>query len=302
MRSQLLLVIALSATIGSYAQTDTDNTIMNNIQGPDVSSPTLDSSSPYALVAGGSKGIGYGIAEALAKRRYNLILIARHWDSLAAAKTKLEATYHVRVDLLAYDLEHEESATEIAKWCTEKNIALKVLCNVAGFGGSKDYLSLPIDSLRYMVRLNVESAMALSLSLLPLLEKNAPSYILNVASMAGFAPIPTKNMYSATKSAVIFFSYALHYQLKDKNISVSCLAPGPVYTKPEIVNETRKQLGWFGDRMALSPKKVGEVAVRETLDGRMIIVPGALAKFMSIILRILPRGVVTGIYGGIAKE
>src|ERR1700752_1745103 len=127
-----------------------------------------------------------------------------------------------------------------------------------------------------MVRLNVESCMALSLLLLPLLEKNAPAYILNVASMAGFAPIPIKNMYSATKSAVIFFSYSLRYQLKDKNISVSCLAPGPVYTKPEIVQETKKQLGGLGNKMAVPVKKVGEIAVRKTLRGKMMIVPGFL--------------------------
>jgi short-subunit dehydrogenase len=68
--------------------------------------------------------------------------------------------------------------------------------------------------------------MALSLTLLPLLEKNAPSYILNVASMAGFAPIPIKNMYSATKSAVVFFSYSLRYQLKKKISASVCFARG----------------------------------------------------------------------------
>ena len=205
----------------------------------------MTSSGPYALIAGGSKGIGYALAEAWAKRNYNLVLVARHWDSLSSAKQKLESKFGIHVELLSYDLSREESATEIAKWCIDKNIRLKALCNVAGAGGSRDYLSTTLDSLRYMVRLNVESCMALTLTLLPLLEKNAPSYILNVASMAGFAPIPLKNMYSATKSAVIFFSYALHYQLREKNISVSCLAPGPVYTKPEIKEETRKQLGKF---------------------------------------------------------
>src|SRR5262245_44968786 len=153
---------------------------------------------PYALVAGGSKGIGYAIALALAKRNYNLILIARGYDSLVAAKNKLEVLYPIHVEILSYDLAKEESAPAIAQWCIERNIKLKVLCNVAGLGGDHDYLRLPLDSLRYMVNLNVESCMAMSLLLLPLLEKNAPSYILNVASMAGFAPIPSKNMYSAT--------------------------------------------------------------------------------------------------------
>ncbi len=256
---------------------------------------------PYALVAGGSKGIGYAIAEALAKRNYNLVLIARHKDSLIAAKNKLETAYPIHVEIIAMDLAEEKSATEIAKWCTERDIQLKVLCNVAGFGGEHDYLSLPLDSLRYMVRLNVESAMALSLTLLPLLEKNAPSYILNVASMAGFAPIPIKNLYAATKSAVISFSYSLHYQLKDKHISVSCLSPGPVFTKPSIKVYTKEKLGWFGMQMAVPVKRVGEIAVSKTLKGKMIIVPGTLAKLSSGIIRFFPRRWVAFVYYRSAK-
>jgi short-subunit dehydrogenase len=262
----------------------------------DVTAGVSESSPPYALVAAGSKGIGYAIAEALARRKYNLVLIARHTDSLQAAKNKLEEAYHIKVEILAKDLAEEKSAEEIAKWCTDKNIALKMLCNVAGYGGARDYLSLPLDSLRYMVRLNVESCMALTLTLLPLLERNAPAYILNVSSMAAFAPIPVKNLYSATKSAMLFFSYSLSYQLREKNISVSCLAPGPVFTKHEIIKDTKEKLGWFGMQMAVPPAKVGEIAVRRTLKGRLVIVPGGLAKFTSIVVRALPRSLIVAIY------
>ncbi|HEX6890107.1 MAG TPA: SDR family NAD(P)-dependent oxidoreductase [Chryseolinea sp.] len=254
---------------------------------------------PYALVAGGSKGIGYAIATALAKRNYNLILIARGYDSLVAAKNKLEALYPIHVEILSYDLAKEESAREISEWCIARNIRLKVLCNVAGLGGEKDYLTLPLDSLRYMVNLNVESCMAMSLLLLPLLEKNAPAYILNVASMAGFAPIPAKNMYSATKAAVLYFSYGLRVQLKKKKVSVSCLAPGPVFTKPSIKATTKKSLGWFGMQMAVPPEKVGEKAVKKTLKKKMIIVPGTLAKISATIIRTLPDRWMAGIYGGL---
>jgi short-subunit dehydrogenase len=177
-----------------------------------------------------------------------------------------------------------------------------MLCNVAGIGGTNDYLKVPLDTLYYMVNLNVESCMALTLQLLPLLEKNSPSFVLNVGSMAGFAPIPSKNMYSATKSAVTFFSYNLRYQLKKKNISVSCLAPGPVFTKPRIKADTKKRLGFIGMQMAVPPSKVGEVAVRETLNGKMIIVPGTLAKITSGIVRILPRGILASVYGNLGEE
>ena len=141
----------------------------------------------------------------------------------------------------------------------------------------------------------------MSLLLLPLLEKNTPSFILNVGSMAGMGPIPSKNIYSATKSSVIFFSYNLRYQLKKKNISVSCLNPGPVFTKPSIKADTKKKLGFVGMEMAVPPAKVGEVAVRETLNGKMIIVPGTLAKIASGFIRIMPRGVMASIYGDVGE-
>jgi short-subunit dehydrogenase len=257
---------------------------------------------PYALVAGGSKGIGFAIAEALAKRNFNLILIARHLDSLGTAKNKLETAYPIRVDLIAADLANEESAPAIAKYCISRNIALKMLCNVAGFGGERDYLSgIDIDSLRYMVNLNVESCMALTYALLPLLEKNAPSYVLNVASMAGFTPIPVKNIYSASKAFIIYFSYSLRYQLKEKGISVSCLTPGPVFTKASVVRDTKEKLGWFGMKMAVPAKKVGEVAVRRTLKKRMIIVPGTLATVSSVVIRALPRRMVVGFYDKVSR-
>ena len=312
MKKFILLLIVLTGLLKGYSQSgltsrDLPGNIFPNNFTPvnedpvfpaDLPIPFIDSvnSYPYALIGGGSKGIGYAIAEALAKRNFNLILIARHKDSLIAAKNKLESKYGVHVEIIQFDLSKKEAATEIATWCTDNNIPLKVLCNVAGFGGSKDYLSLPLDTLRYMVDLNVESCMALSLTLLPLLEKNAPSYILNVASMAGFAPIPVKNMYSATKSAVIFFSYGLRYQLKEKNISVSVLCPGPVYTKPEIKAETKRQLGWFGDQMAVSPERVGEIAVRKTLNKKLVIIPGGLNKIAAFVIRTLPRRWITALY------
>jgi short-subunit dehydrogenase len=138
--------------------------------------------------------------------------------------------------------------------------------------------------------------MALTLTMLPLLEKNAPAFILNVASMAGFAPIPIKNLYAATKSAVVSFSYSLRYQLKDKNISVSCLAPGPVFTKPSIKKYTKEKLGSLGMSMAVPVKKVGEVAVKKTLKGKMIIVPGTLSKTLSGVVRFFPRRWVAWFY------
>ncbi len=259
------------------------------------------SEQPYAVIAGGSKGIGFAIAEALAKRGFNLLLIARHEDGLQKARARLEPAYAIRIRTLALDLADTSSTLAIRDFCVRENLPVKMLCNVAGLGGADDFLKMPLDSLRYMIRLNLESVMALTLVMIPLLEKQAPAYILNVSSMAGFAPIPSKNLYAATKSGVTFLSYGLRYQLKDRGISVSYLAPGPVFTKKEIEERTRRQLGWFGMQMAVKPARVGELAVRKTLQGRMVIVPGTLAHLSSIGLRVLPRRWSTAIYSNVRE-
>lgn len=256
----------------------------------------------WALIAGGSKGIGYHIAEALAGRKYNIALVARNETDLISAKNNIEKAFPVRVETFSSDLSLPDAAVEIAGWCREKAFSLKVLCNAAGRGGSKDYLSLPVAGLRNMVRLNIESAIELTLALLPLLQKNESSYILNIGSMAGFAPIPAKNIYSATKAALLFFSYSLRYQLTGRKISVSCLCPGPVFTKPSIEAETLKQLGWLGRQMAVEPARVGEIAVREMLKGKMLIVPGTFSTLISFILRHLPAGLLARIFYQSGKQ
>jgi len=250
----------------------------------------------WALIAGGSRGIGYHIAEALAARNYNIALVARNGEDLVAARNNIEKAFPVQVEIFSSDLSLPDAAVEIAGWCSEKAFRLEVLCNAAGRGGANDYLSLPPADLRNMVRLNLESAIELTLALLPLLQKNAPSYILNIGSMAGFAPIPAKNIYSASKAALLFFSYSLRYQLTGGKISVSCLCPGPVFTKPSIESETLKQLGWLGRQMAVDPARVGEIAIRNMLKGKMLIVPGMLSALISLILRLLPAGLLARIF------
>ncbi len=262
----------------------------------------MNEKKPYAVVAGGSKGIGYAIAAALAKRNFNLILVARMEEDLLAAKRRIENSYPVQVEIFPLDLSLEQSVIEITRWCEEKNIMLKMLCNVTGLGGSSDYLSIPLDKSLHMLRLNMEPAVCLVYNLLPLLKINQPAYILNVSSMAGFAPILIKNIYSAAKSAMIFFSYSLRYQLKKDHISVSCLCPGPVFTKPEAEKETLHQLGWFGKQLAVSPEKVGEIAVAKTLKKKLIIVPGRLARIISLFLRIAPRRFIAFIYFKLASR
>jgi uncharacterized protein len=250
----------------------------------------------YALISGGSKGIGFAIATALARRNYNLILIGRNLQDLNDAKDKLESGSPVHVEILSFDLSKPEAAENISGWCKERNLPVKVLCNVTGIGGSADYLGNSLEDSIHMLRLNMEPAVSLIQLLLPILKKNQPSYILNVSSMAGLAPISIKNIYSASKSAMIFFSYALRYQLLTDHISVSCLCPGPVFTKASVEKETLAKLGRFGRALSVSPDIIGEIAIDQMFKKKMLIIPGTLARSVSIMLRILPRRLIAYLY------
>jgi short-subunit dehydrogenase len=244
----------------------------------------------WAVVAGGSKGLGFSLAKALARREYNILLIARNPDDLVNAKNKLQAQFRIQVETLVSDLSLPESAETIYKHCETNGLDINILCNAAGLGGAKDFPDLSLDELRSMISTNLGSSVALSFLFLSLLKKSAPAYILNIGSMAGFAPIPIKSIYSSSKSALHFFSYSLRNLLKQYHISVTCACPGPLFTKPSIEAETIRQLGWFGKKMAVKPDEAGETIVRGMLKGKMIVVPGKLAKLISFLQRMAPNG------------
>lgn len=246
----------------------------------------------WAFIAGGSKGLGFSIAKALAKRKYNVLLIARNQQELIVSKETLQGLYPIQVEILACDLSLPESADIIYKYAVNKDIEINILCNAAGLGGAKDFLNLPLNELRKMIRTNLDSSIALCFVLLPILKQSVPSYVLNIGSLAGFAPISIKSVYSSSKSALHFFSYSLRDLLKPYHISVTLACPGPIFTKPSVEKETIHKLGWFGKKMAVIPDEAGEVIVRALLKGKMIIVPGKLAKMVSYLLRLFPNGII----------
>ncbi len=106
----------------------------------------------WALVAGGSKGIGFSIAEALARRKYNLLLVARNHDDLLHAKTILEKNFNIEVEILTCDLSLAESSIKISDWCTDIRFKINILCNVAGSGGSGDFPDLPVKRCGYIAQ------------------------------------------------------------------------------------------------------------------------------------------------------
>ncbi|HSY61496.1 MAG TPA: SDR family NAD(P)-dependent oxidoreductase, partial [Cytophaga sp.] len=184
----------------------------------------------YALVTGASKGIGKSIAEALAAKGKNLLLISRSEEALKELSQSIYKRYHIQVDYLAIDLSDPTSTERILSWLASKQYSVDVLVNNAGYGLWGKFHERSIASHNEMLQLNMLTVVQLTYALIPELKRHSKSYILNVASTAAYQAVPTLSLYAASKSFVLLFTRGIRLELKATGVSVSCLCPGPTST------------------------------------------------------------------------
>jgi short-subunit dehydrogenase len=239
------------------------------------------------VITGASSGIGTELARGLARRGYPLVLVARRKERLDEIADELGTQYTVGVDVQPLDLADAGSREQLAKRLRAEPVA--GLCNSAGFGTSGVFQSLPIERESEEVVLNSLALMELTHAALPGMIERGAGAVLNIASIAGFQPMPYMAVYSATKAFVQTFSEAVHEELHGTGVSVTVLCPGPVPTEwGEIANAER-----FSIPVAqVSPHDVAEAAIAGMVDGKRSVVPGLVPKVVSIGGRYVPRSLL----------
>ena len=183
------------------------------------------------LVTGASSGIGTELARQLADRGHNLTLVARRRDRLDALANEIEAANGVAVDVRRADLSAQAQRTRLIKALRDGERHVAAVCNNAGFGTFGKFQDADLDRELEQVRLNVLALHELTGAFLPGMVERRAGAILNVASVAGFQPLPTQATYGATKAFVLSFSEALHTDLAGTGVSCTALCPGPVRTE-----------------------------------------------------------------------
>ena len=138
-----------------------------------------------------------------------------------------------------------------------------------------------------MVLLNTYALVLLTRLLLPNLKKQGEAYILNIASMASFSPMPYKTVYPATKAFVYSFSRGLDAELKGTGISVSVAHPGGMKTNSEVTQRIENH-SWLVQTTTLSSQKVAEICITRLLKKRKLIIPGFFNKVSWLLLKIVP--------------
>lgn len=241
----------------------------------------------YVLITGAAQGIGRALAYECAGNGMGLLLVDVNADGLYKVAEALQALQAV-VHTFAVDLTADDSPERIKSWVESLQVPLYFLINNAGIGSSGWFEMQPAELYRKMIRLNNEANVLLTRALLPFLRCQSDSYILNVGSMESFLPLPYKNVYTGTKQFLYGFTLALREEVRSANVSVSLLGPGPVPTHPDGLARLKAQ-GRKGKLIALLPEEVARIAVRDTLRGKAVIVPGRMNRVIGNVMYVLPR-------------
>ena len=242
----------------------------------------------YALVTGASGGIGYAVAHELAKRGYNLILVARNESRLEAVASEIRDGHGVDAQHLAVDLSHPHASTKIFDFVATQDIFIEVLINNAGFASFGPFKDAELTNELAMIQVNITALTELARRFIPAMVEKRSGYIMNVASLAAFQPGPLMAVYYASKAYVLSFSEAIANELHEHGIKVHALCPGPVATgfQGRAAMEDSKLVQ---GKKLMSAQKVAELAVKKMFRGKRSFIPGFKYRLLAFSTRFASR-------------
>ena len=211
----------------------------------------FDLSGRVALVTGGSKGLGKAMARGFAQAGADVVISSRHTDELEKALPEILEGTGRRGLIVSVDLSKRSEAERLAKTTLEQMGRVDILVNNAGTN-----VPSPIDQVKdedwdRVIELNISACMALTRALVPQMKERRWGRVIHISSVLGLGSKSGRNVYSASKRAVIGLAQASALDLGPFGITVNCIAPGPFLTDlpMNLLSEAEKKT--FADRTAL---------------------------------------------------
>lgn len=236
------------------------------------------------LITGASSGIGRDIAKEFAKRKYDIVLVARNVEKLESIKKELVEEYKVNAEYLSIDLSDKEKCIELH----DKVKGIDILINNAGLGDFGNFSKTDLEKDFTIIDTNITAMHILTKLYLKDMKENNSGKILNVASIAGFLPGPLMATYYASKNYVVRLSEAIREELnKEKsNVKICILCPGPVRTNFNNVANVKFEVS------SLSSEYVAKYTVDKLLKNKFYIVPGLQIKCTKFLSKIVPTPIL----------
>ncbi|GAL85964.1 oxidoreductase [Sporocytophaga myxococcoides] len=241
----------------------------------------------YALITGGTSGIGLELAKLFAQEGFNLVLVARDFSDLQAISAEFKHQFNIDVTTIEKDLSKKEAPFEVCEEIRSKNIQIDILVNNAGQGAYGKFSETDVNRELEIIQLNIAAYVVLTKYFLKDMLSRNEGRILNVASIAGKMPGPWQSVYHGTKAFVVSWTEAILQEIKDTNITITTLLPGATATdffhKADMEESTLVQKGDLAD-----PAEVAKDGYKALMAGEHKIVSGWKNKAQVVMSNILP--------------
>jgi uncharacterized protein len=250
---------------------------------------------PTALITGASSGIGLELATVAARRRHDVVLVARNRERLESVARGLSEEFGVRAWAIEKDLARPSAAAELEAELSSRGVQVEVLVNNAGFGVYGPFAETSIEDEIAMIEVNVAAVTRLTKTFLRGMLERRHGGILNVASTAAFQPGPVMAVYYATKAYVLSFTEALASETEGSGVRVTALCPGPTRTAFQKRAGFRPIPLLRRPLVGTDPAAVARAGWDGLERGKRVVVPGMTNKLLVQAERVTPRRVVTAV-------
>lgn len=245
----------------------------------------------FALITGGSSGIGLEIAKLLAARGYSLVLVSNQQEQLNKLKQELSSLHNLRVETLYINLARNEAASEVFAFCQQMSWEVEVMVNNAGFFFFGQISDANIAMAQAKMNLHVVTFSLLCTLFGNEMRKRRKGFILNNSSISAYKDFPGIGYYGATKVYIKSFTRSLRTELRFYGVHVTCLCPGATATNlydPNVIDvELGKKLG-----IMMSAEKVARLGVQGLFNDKAVVIPGLMTKLMLVLALLTPQWVI----------
>jgi len=224
-----------------------------------------------ALITGASTGIGAVYADRLAKRSYDLILVARNEARLKALAARLMSETGRSVTALAADLSDKPGLAKVESILRDDQ-TITMLVNNAGVASVAPLLNASVEKMDDIIALNITALTRLTYAAAPAFVSRGAGTIINVASVVGISPETLNGVYGASKAYVLALSYSLQHELAAKGVRIQAVLPGATAT--EIWDKAGLPLKDLPASIVMSPEDMVDAALVGLDQGELVTIPG----------------------------
>ena len=249
---------------------------------------------PWALITGGSSGMGLEYASQLAEIGCNLLLVSNQEEELEKAASDLK-TGEIQVFPHYQNLATETAAEELLAFCQSENLQIDILINNAGMFFFEELTPGNEAKALTMLRLHVFTPTRLCVLFGEEMKKRGYGYIINMSSMAAKLPCPGITVYSASKAYLKSFSKSLYFEMRPYGVGVTTVCPAAIATplyrlKPSLLKLGVK-VGLIG-----TPQWLVHKALKGMMRKKRVVKPGLMNHYLPPLIAILPHGLVNKIW------